>query len=141
MIICVDLDSTIFDCSHRLYYVEQTPKDWRSFFAAIPHDKPMEPQINLVKALAACGYEILYLTGRPERTRAETQEQLARNHLPHGKLLMRQECDHSTSAKFKMLTLRAEVGLRNIALMIDDDNRVHAAAAEAQVPIIYPKGA
>jgi hypothetical protein len=68
--IIVDLDGTLTDCSHRLKYFKGPEKDWAKLEAGIPEDGPIRPIIELVNRYK--NGKIIFVTGRAERTRADT---------------------------------------------------------------------
>jgi FMN phosphatase YigB (HAD superfamily) len=78
--IIVDLDGTLCDTSHRQHFMEQKPKDWKSFYEGIPGDKPNDWCLEIIKRF--CGtHQILFVSGRPEDYRHETDFWL-HEHLP-----------------------------------------------------------
>jgi hypothetical protein len=66
-----DIDGVLADVRHRLRFVERRPKDWDAFFAAAVDDPPLEQGVALARASAE-DCEVVYVTGRPERCRADT---------------------------------------------------------------------
>jgi hypothetical protein len=129
----VDLDGVVADVRHRLHHISGRPKNWDAFFAGIPDDPPLEEGVALTHDLAArC--ELVYLTGRPERTRAETVEWLVRHGLPTGQLVMRPERDRRPARVTKRLLLRRLANGRSVEVVVDDD----AAVCEALVADGWP---
>lgn len=117
-----DLDGTIADVRHRLRFVAQSPRDWDAFFAAAPDDPPLPEGVALARASAERdGCEVVYLTGRPERCRADTVAWLARHGLPDGRLLMRGPADRRPASATKPELLRELARGRSTALVVDDD--------------------
>ena len=51
MNIIFDLDGTLADAAPRLHYIQNTPKDWDSFFAESDKDTPIAPIIDTFTAL------------------------------------------------------------------------------------------
>lgn len=74
-----DIDGTLADPSHRLHHIQKRPKDWDSFFAAVADDIPIEHMRDLCRflQLTIVGTKVVFLSGRPERTRFDTQRWLA----------------------------------------------------------------
>lgn len=69
--VIVDIDGTVADLSHRLHFIEGKygqPKLWDEFYAAVGMDEPIHEMVDLVKLLQHT-YDIVFVTGRPERTR------------------------------------------------------------------------
>ena len=93
------------DVGHRLHHLARRPKDWDAFFAAAPADVVLEVGAQFARQ-AAQSHRIVYLTGRPERCRAATQEWLDRNALPPGDLLMRPAGDRRPGSVVKVRELR-----------------------------------
>src|SRR3954453_14131912 len=84
----IDLDGVVADVRHRLHHLDAKPLDWDAFLAAIPDD-PVLAEGRAVLVRLAPDHEVVYLTGRPERTRAATEAWLRRHRLPKGRLIMR----------------------------------------------------
>lgn len=75
-VIC-DLDGTLCNLDHRLKYIKGKTKDWDKFFSLVREDTVIEPVAYLLDALLACvgsiwHAEILFVSGRPEKTRRDT---------------------------------------------------------------------
>lgn len=68
-----DLDGTLCDIRHRLHFVQQEPKDWKSFFNALSEDSVREDVRNLVLAAKKDGYEIVFVSGRSDDYRKKTK--------------------------------------------------------------------
>ena len=91
-IIC-DIDGTIADIAHRLEYVKGDTKDWKSFFANIDNDSPRQDIIDEVFQLANLKQqEVIFVTGRPDTYRKETEAWLEKYTPDYSMLLMRR-CD------------------------------------------------
>lgn len=67
----VDLDGVLADVRHRLHHLTGRRKDWDAFFAAAPHD-PLHPEGQAIVEQLRRDHEVVCLTGRPERCRADT---------------------------------------------------------------------
>jgi hypothetical protein len=119
----VDIDGVIADVRHRLHLVEARPKRWEEFFAAAADDPPLGTGVALVLDLAA-DHDVLWLTGRPERSRAATETWLAAHGLPVGPLLMRGDRDFRPARLTKREELRRLRRTRQVAIVIDDDPEV-----------------
>ncbi len=125
-----DIDGVLADARHRQRHLEHRPKRWDAFFAEVADDPPLPTGVALAQE-AAGDCEVVYLTGRPERCRADTAGWLQRHHLPPGRLVMRRERDRrpARTAKLELLTELA-VG-RTVAIVVDDDEAVCRAGREA----------
>jgi hypothetical protein len=123
----VDLDGVLADVRHRLRFVQPGMKDWDAFFAAAPDD-PVFDEGRAVAERLADDHDITYLSGRPERCRADTVTWLRRHRLPSGTLLLRPEGDRRPAQMFKLDRLRDLAADRTVAILVDDDAAVCAAA-------------
>jgi HAD superfamily, subfamily IIIB (Acid phosphatase) len=132
-----DLDGTLADVRHRLHHVAGSPRDWDAFFAAAGDDPPLAEGVALAHAsVAEHGYEIAYLTGRPERCRKDTLAWLSRHGLPAGRLLMRPPGDRRPGSTTKPELLRRLARDRDIALVVDDDRLVCVAYERAGFHVV-----
>lgn len=90
--IIFDIDGTIADLSHRLAYITGKKKDYEAFYAQVKADSPIEPIIDLTNVLHT-EFKILLVSGRPEKTRADTLEWLEENCVSYDELYMRPDGD------------------------------------------------
>jgi hypothetical protein len=120
----IDLDGVLADVRHRLRHIQDGRKDWDAFFAGIAADEVLPEGRAVVERLAG-DHDLVYLTGRPERTRADTEAWLARHRLPRGELIMRRDGDRRPARVAKPGSLRryAAAG-RRVAVGVDDDPAV-----------------
>ncbi len=128
-----DIDGVLANVTHRLHHLGTEPKDWEAFFAAAAQDPLLPEGAELIGTLAA-DHEILYLTGRPERTRALTARWLRQHQLPDAELWMRPDGDHRPARLFKRESIRRLLASRNVDIVIDDDPQVIALLAAEGVP-------
>lgn len=126
----IDIDGVLADVRHRLRHLEGRPKNWDAFFAAARRDPPHAEGMELARALAA-EHDILFLTGRPERTRADTERWLTDHGLGGHRLEMRPESDRRPAAQVKVERLAELAADRQVAIVVDDDDRVVAAMRAA----------
>jgi thiamine monophosphate synthase len=89
-----------------------------------------------VATTLAADHEIVYLTGRPERLRRDTVKWFEDNGFPEGKLLMRGNNDRRPSAVMKLARLKTLAQQRRVAVLVDDDVKVCAAAEKAGYPVM-----
>lgn len=76
-----DIDGVLADCSHRLHFIQQKPKDWKRFYENSDKDEVIQPNKNTLRLLrnALHGYQtrgILFVTGRSEAHRELTMNWL-----------------------------------------------------------------
>lgn len=130
-----DLDGTLADTAHRQHFLENSPRDWRSFFAAAPADTPLSEGVALARE-AAADCDLLYLTGRPERCRADTEEWLRAHGLPEGPVRMRRDHDRRPAVRTKLEALRGLRATRTVRMLVDDDPLVLAKAERAGFRVV-----
>jgi len=70
-----DIDGTLADITHRLHHIQGDKKNWDAFFADCVHDKPIEPLCDLARALMSTSL-LVFVSGRSDKVRAETQDWL-----------------------------------------------------------------
>lgn len=121
--ILVDLDGTLADIEHRVHYVTQNKPDWKSFYAEIPKDSLHLWCKELIEAMHGRGYKVIFVTGREEYTRSDSEKWLDRHNLSGIPLLMRSKGDTREDAMVKK-----DIYLRDIrpfyeVLFVVDDRR------------------
>jgi hypothetical protein len=131
----VDIDGVVADVRHRLHHVEQRPKNWGAFFAAADADPLLAEGAAVVRRLAA-DHTIIYLTGRPERLRAQTLAWLRRFELPDGDLIMRRDGDRRPARLTKIGLLRRLSEHGQVSVLVDDDPRVCDEARAAGFAVL-----
>lgn len=135
-IIC-DLDGTLCNIEHRLYFVRPDmpgglpKKDWKSFFNNMSRDTVNQWCADLLKSMAK-DHKIVYCSGRPDSFGSDTATWLADNGMldpavfkdkPH--LYMRPRSDHRDDSTVKEIILDFEILTRFVPyFMIDDRKRV-----------------
>ena len=108
-----DIDGTLSDCTHRLGLIDRRihpraeDRDYNRFFEEVGGDAPIECMVNLCRALINNNEDVVFLTGRPERTRKATVDWLNENGLAVGIAMTSYERDN----------------IRNLIMRPDDDNR------------------
>ena len=135
MLAGIDIDGVLADLRHRLHHVSARPKDWRSFFAAAPHDPLLAEGVRVARALAEV-HEVVYLSGRPEICRADTLAWLARHDLPAGDVHLRPPHDRRPGRLFKVDSIDRFARGRTIAVLVDDDPLVCDAARAAGYDVL-----
>lgn len=130
-----DLDNTLADTAHRQRHLRRRPRDWDAFFAAAPADPPLERGVRLARD-SAKECEVVYLTGRPERCRADTEAWLAAQELPPGRIWMRRDHDRRPARRTKLEILRRLARDHEIRMLVDDDELVCADAEQAGFTVV-----
>jgi len=141
-----DLDGTLSDDRARAHFVEVEKgrrRDWNSYFDAIDEDPPIAASMVLLQALRAHGVRILYLTGRPEYTRAKTERWLKANGLDEYDLLvMRPEGERRHAGLFKVDAVRDLRRRYEIVCAFEDRIDVADHLRESGIPVfLYGAGA
>ena len=113
------------------------PKDWRAFFAR----RRRRPAAGRGRATPSGAlaevYEVVYLSGRPERLRRDTEAWFRTAHgLPAGELLLRPHERLPAGPQFKVEVLRRLAGKRTVAVLVDDDPRVLEEARTAGFDVL-----
>lgn len=75
-----DIDGTLADCSHRIHFVREKPKNYRKFMSLLNEDTVVAPVKEVLDSLAfGDGNRIIFCTGRDEHYRAVTGKWLRDN--------------------------------------------------------------
>ena len=119
--IIVDLDGTLCDSSSRHIYAQL--KQWDKFYAGIPYDPVNVWCRNIVENYAVRGYKILFVTGRSEKAREDTNKWLYSNLIPQVDydLIMRRENDFRPSWIVKREIYENQIAGRYIVELCIDD--------------------
>lgn len=135
-----DIDGTIADNTHRLHFIQQSPKDWDSFFNNCDKDKYIEPVMFLIDVIIEqkrwletwenkeAPFDIVFCTGRPECIREKTENWLLRG-LAMDRvdihLYMRSDGDHRSDSvvKEELIARMIEDGYEPF-LVFEDRKRV-----------------
>jgi len=125
--IIVDIDGTLSNPNHRQKYIdkpEPTQEDWLMFFNTSDKDTPNEWCTEIVKNFSNVGYEIIYLTGRPEKIRGITDIWIRKNvpNVPFH-LFMRQDKDRRHDTDIKTQIYKEDIEPIFKVLFTIDDRR------------------
>jgi FMN phosphatase YigB (HAD superfamily) len=118
-----DVDGVLADVRHRLHHLEVRPQRWERFFRSADRDPLLTEGAERLRA-ALVDHDVMYLTGRPERTRRLTEHWLACHDLPVGPLVMRADDDHRPARWLKRDVLRTLATVREVVSVLDDDPAV-----------------
>ena len=132
----VDLDGVVADVRHRLHHLDARPKDWDRFFDAAREDPPHPEGVALVRTLEE-DHDVVFLTGRPERCRRDTEHWLADLGFDGHDLVMRPPGQRAPAATVKVRLLRQLAKGRHVAVVVDDDDRVVDAMKKAGYPTFH----
>jgi hypothetical protein len=132
-IIVCDIDGTIADLSHRLKYIRPDhpefsgKKDWASFHAGVVDDTPHKDVKLILTTLTAARNGVIYMSGRNEVSRKDTEMWLYRHGFPHGQVYMRADGDFRDDAIVKEEIIdRMGLTPDMVLCVLDDRDRVVA---------------
>jgi hypothetical protein len=131
----IDIDGVLADVRHRLHHVKQRPKDWDAFFAAARDDEPLAEGIEVAQRLGEA-YEVVYLSGRPEKCRRDTEDWFDRHGVPAGELRLRRQGDRRPARLVKVDELRRLARDAEVIVLVDDDPEVCEAARSAGFDVL-----
>jgi hypothetical protein len=118
-----DIDGVLADATHRQHLVAARPKDWDGFFALVGDDALLVAGRERLRELAR-EHEVVLLSGRPERTRADTEAWLARHGIGYARLVLRRDDDFRPAPELKARLIARIGGPDRVALVVDDDEAV-----------------
>ncbi len=124
--IIFDIDGTLADNSHRQHLVTGGNHNWARFFDEMGDDRPVDHIVTLCCDLHSLSkYEIIILSGRPERYRALTEQWLTWHNIPPVPLLMRVDGDTRPDDEVKEDILNNLLSQgKKISFVVDDRNSV-----------------
>lgn len=134
-IILCDLDGTLADCSHRLHFIQETPKKWTEFFAECHKDVPIQHVVEFVRMLWSVGYDIWITSGRSDECKEKTVEWLCKHGISYNKLIMRKAGDYTDDGTLKKSWIENRtIPIEQVAFSLDDRTRVVKAWRSIGVP-------
>lgn len=131
--VVLDLDGVLAGTRHREHHLRRRPRDWDAFFAAADADPLLPEGAAVAREAVGRGRAVVYLSGRPERTRAATLAWLERHGLPPGPVVLRPDGDRRPARVVKVAALRTLTERYRLEVLVDDDPEVAAAARAATV--------
>lgn len=114
-----DIDGTLTCVKQRKHFLEQSPKDFDAFYAAMGNDDPRSEIIELCNMYFGAGWTVYLFTGRLESYRDITVAWLKQNKVSYHQIFMRPDSkryDSDVEIKQQMIL---EVGVE-ISLAVDD---------------------
>lgn len=122
-VIC-DLDGTLCSIEWRRHFVTDGQDDWKSFFAGIPFD-PVNPEVLAkLKQFEREGFQINYVSARPDQYRKQTAAWLDKHGCPKGQLIMRSQRDMRPDEQVKQDILDENFDVDNVHVVLDDRPQV-----------------
>lgn len=121
--IIVDLDGTLCDVEHRVHHVQGNKKNWKAFNELMVHDELNHWCFELMDAMSAKGYKILFVTGRGEAYRAPTEAWLLKHKVHFAHLYMRALPDYREDSDVKEEIYRNMIEPNYQVLFVIDDRK------------------
>ena len=127
--VIIDLDSTLYNIDHRLPYILESPKDWKSFNGSINEDKLNKWCKDLLMGYNRRRYAIILLTGRSVKIQQQTILKLKQDGLERGlqyhTLIMRPDGDTRKDFIMKLENYHDYIEpFYDVKLAIDDRPKV-----------------
>lgn len=123
--IIIDLDGTLCNVAHRVHFVKEQPPNWAAFFDACVDDTPNAAVVELYDMASFYGHAIIYVSGRPETHRAQTQAWLKLHCVDYCTLLlMRPEGDYRPDQIVKRELYEQHIAGKYEVLFTVDDRAV-----------------
>ena len=121
--IIVDLDGTLCDVEHRVHHVQSNPKNWHAFNSAMDHDSSYFWCLELIAAMRERGYQILFVTGRDENYRINTELWLKKHLVEYDALYMRKAHDSREDSDIKEEIYKNKIKPTTQVLFVVDDRK------------------
>lgn len=120
--ILVDIDHTLSDAAWRDGMERGGKEGWEEYYKAGDKDEPHGKMVDFINSLHDFGYNIVAVTGRPEKWRSATTNWLVRHGVMVDEILMRPENNFKTSPLVKIELVRERFSSlkREVLLIIDD---------------------
>lgn len=123
--IIVDLDGTLCDTLHRQHFMTGEKKNWPAFYDALTEDRPNYWCLDLTRIYWDAGVDIIFVSGRPDDYRAQTEVWLIRHCHFYDQLLMRKSGDYRKDSIVKAEIYREHIEpYFEIKFCIDDRQQV-----------------
>jgi FMN phosphatase YigB (HAD superfamily) len=121
--IIVDLDGTLCDCEHRVHHVQGAHKNWEQFNQLLVHDTLNDWCFELIEAMSARGYKIIFVTGRGEENRVPTEAWLNKHNVSFEHLYMRALLDRREDGDVKEDIYHQFIEKKYQTLFVVDDRK------------------
>ena len=126
--IIFDLDNTI------LYQTNRNPFNWSDLSGDV-----LIPEIeSLISVLYNAGNAIMFVTGRPELARVQTEKWLEDNGVDYDRLYMKQGDPMGKAVHSKELTLNEIKKEFNVVMAFEDDNKCAEMYVKNNVMTLMP---
>lgn len=122
--VIVDIDGTVANIDHRLHYVRDGKKDWRTFLSKCDLDTPNHDVYLIAESFAdTTGSDLVFCSGRGNEYRDKTETWLKEYNMAYDNLFMRQERDYRQDTVIKEQILDFEILTRYSEVMASFDDR------------------
>lgn len=127
--IIVDIDGTLMNIDSRRESAtkEDGSVDWSKFLDPkfLESDTPNEWCFELIKAMSAYGYEIIFVTGRPFSLKEITMKQITERFGGDFKIFFRKDGDYRDDTVIKKEIYENEIkGKKEVLFVVDDRGKV-----------------
>ncbi|MGF7234621.1 MAG: hypothetical protein ACQSGP_06650 [Frankia sp.] len=129
-----DIDGVVAVVRPRRHRRRRHPPAWDPIFRAAAAVPPLPEGIALARTLAS-DHDLVWLTGRPERSRALTLRWFAAQGLAADDLRMRPDADRSPARVFKTQELVRMSRVRPVDIVVDDDPEVVSRLRHRGFPV------
>jgi len=138
--VLVDLDGTLVDVYSIRHLVRERPRNFDAFHSASSDAPANHIVIQVVDRLRELGFQILVLSGRPEKWRALSMDWLQKNGIPDDQLYMRAENDFRPDQVVKKEMYSALEAHFEVTLAIDDNPKVVELWRSLRIPTVVVPG-
>lgn len=121
--IIVDLDGTLCDVEHRVHHVHGKNKNWKQFNELMVHDEMNHWCFELMEAMLNRGYKVIFVTGRGEAWRLQTESWLSKHKVTYEHLYMRGLADNRPDSDVKESIYVNMIEQHYQVLFVVDDRR------------------
>ena len=119
------------------YWRDPMIGQWEEYYSASKDDEPIHFVVDLLNIMSIVGnFEVVAVTGRPEKWRALTMNWLIAHQVPVERLYMRPDYDRRSSNVLKVDIVRAKLDLNEVAFALEDRERDAAAYREIGINVL-----
>lgn len=134
--IVFDIDGVVADPGHRSHFLRPDDTGWEEFFSALNQDPVLRTGATVAASLATLA-TVVWMSSRPERTRAATTTWLDQHGLPSGLLLLRRDDDVRQAGVVKAENLALLATSHDVALVVDDDPTIVRHLRQQGWPVLH----
>lgn len=139
--VCVDLDGTLCDTSWRTHFVTGEKKNWKAFYAGIPHDPiRLDVLAQVIHVWSTQDAQIVFVTGRGIEYLSETMDWFDRQGLSvvlsDAPLYMRPAGDHRPDTEVKKELFEKVMDRYEVILAFEDRPHIIEMIKELGIRVI-----